>query len=387
MAGLYIHIPFCKKRCLYCDFFSTTQFERIDGYVDKLIEEIHLRKHSTHKTIQTIYIGGGTPSLLKPTHIERILQSIGIENMQEITMEINPGDATKTYLQAIYQLGIQRLSIGIQSFQDKLLKTIGRRHNAQQAIQTIHSAQEVGFKNISIDLMYALPTQTMEQWKADIKTALQLGIQHISSYGLIYEEGTPLTHLLEQGDIEPIDEDTENAMYDYLCVQLQQAGFEHYEVSNFALPGYKAIHNSNYWNGTPYIGIGAGAHSYYSYIADNNTQKYIRCANPDNLDTYMACYLQEPNTLRDREILTPIDLYNEYIMLGLRTNQGISLDKITREISLLEIDETYSQTTINKINTYIDNNLLSKTNDNRLVATQKGIHILNQIIEALMIDK
>ena len=387
MAGLYIHIPFCKKRCLYCDFFSTTQFERIDGYVDKLIEEIHLRKHSTHQTIQTIYIGGGTPSLLKPTHIERILQSIGIENMQEITMEINPGDATKTYLQAIYQLGIQRLSIGIQSFQDKLLKTIGRRHNAQQAIQTIHSAQEVGFKNISIDLMYALPTQTMEQWKADIKTALQLGIQHISSYGLIYEEGTPLTHLLEQGAIEPIDEDTENAMYDYLCVQLQQAGFEHYEVSNFALPGYKAIHNSNYWNGTPYIGIGAGAHSYYSYIADNNTQKYSRCANPDNLDTYMACYLQEPNTLRDREILTPVDLFNEYIMLGLRTNQGISLDKITREISLLEIDETYSQTTINKINTYIDNNLLSKTNDNRLVATQKGIHILNQIIEALMIDK
>ena len=387
MAGLYIHIPFCKTRCLYCDFFSTTQFERIDGYVDKLIEEIHLRKNSTHQAIQTIYIGGGTPSLMLPTHIERILQSIGIANMQEITMEINPGDANKTYLQALHQVGIQRLSIGIQSFQDKLLKTIGRRHNAQQAIQTIVNAQEVGFQNISIDLMYALPTQTMEQWKADIEIALQLGIQHISSYGLIYEEGTPLTHLLEQGAIEPIDEDTENEMYDYLCCRLQQAGFEHYEVSNFALPGYKAIHNSNYWNGTPYIGIGAGAHSYYSDSEDNNTQKYIRCANPDNLDTYMACYLQQPNTLREIEILTPVDLFNEYVMLGLRTNQGISLDKITQDICSLELGETYLQTTSNKINKYIHNNLLEKTNDNRIIATQKGIHILNQIIEALMIDK
>ena len=381
MAGLYIHIPFCKTRCLYCDFFSTTQFERIDSYVDKLIEEIHLRKNSTHQAIQTIYIGGGTPSLLTPTHIERILQSIGIENMREITMEINPGDANKTYLQALYQAGIQRLSIGIQSFQDELLKTIGRRHNAQQAIQTIHSAQEVGFKNISIDLIYALPTQTMEQWKADVEMAPQLGIQHISSYGLIYEEGTPLTHLLEQGAIEPIDEDMENEMYDYLCERLQQAGFEHYEVSNFALPGYKAIHNSNYWNGTPYIGIGAGAHSYYKRI-DDDTQ-YIRSSNTDDLDAYMACNLQQ-DTWREKEILTPIDRYNEYIMLALRTNQGISLDHIAQLLNLIGQSHHYPHTR-NKIQKYIDNHLL-QIHNNRIIATQKGLHILNQIIEALMMD-
>jgi oxygen-independent coproporphyrinogen-3 oxidase len=367
---------------LYCDFFSTTQFERIDGYVDKLIEEIHLRKHTTHQAIQTIYIGGGTPSLLKPIHIERILEAIGIEHMDEITMEINPGDANKTYLQALYQAGIQRLSIGIQSFQDELLKTIGRRHNAQQAIQTIHSAQEVGFKNISIDLIYALPTQTMEQWKADVEMAVQLGIQHISSYGLIYEEGTPLTHLLEQGAIEPIDEDMENEMYDYLCERLQQAGFEHYEVSNFALPGYKAIHNGNYWNGTPYIGIGAGAHSYYKRIADDDTQ-YIRSSNPDNLDAYMACNLQQ-DKLTETELLTPIDRYNEYIMLALRTNQGISLDHIAQQLNLIGQSHHYPHTR-NQIQKYIDNHLL-QTHNNRIIATQKGLHILNQIIEALMMD-
>ena len=382
MAGLYIHIPFCKTRCLYCDFFSTTQFERIDAYVDKLIEEIHLRKHTTHQAIQTIYIGGGTPSLLPSPHIERILEAIGIEHMDEITMEINPGDANKTYLQALYQAGIQRLSIGIQSFQDELLKTIGRRHNAQQAIQTIHSAQEVGFKNISIDLIYALPTQTMEQWKADIEMAVQLGIQHISSYGLIYEEGTSLTHLLEQGAIEPIDEDIENEMYDYLCERLQQAGFEHYEVSNFALPGYKAIHNSNYWNGTPYIGIGAGAHSYYKRIADDDTQ-YIRSSNPNDLDAYMACNLQQ-DTWREKEILTPIDRYNEYIMLALRTNQGISLDHIAQQLNLIGQSHHYPHTR-NQIQKYIDNHLL-QTHNNRIIATQKGLHILNQIIEALMMD-
>ena len=386
MAGLYIHIPFCKTRCRYCDLFSTTQLNHIDAYVNKLIEEIHIQKNGMNEAIKTIYIGGGTPSLLLPTHIERILRAIGIEHMDEITIEINPGDANKTYLQAIYQVGIQRLSIGIQSFQDKLLKIIGRRHNAQQAIQTIHSAQEVGFKNISIDLIYALPKQTMEQWKADIEIALQLGIQHISSYGLMYEEGTPLTHLLEQGAIEPIDEDTENEMYDYLCCRLKQAGLEHYEVSNFALPGYKAIHNSNYWNGTPYIGVGAGAHSYYSYSVDNNTQKYIRCANPDDLDAYMAYYLQQDNTISQKETLTPVDLFNEYIMLGLRTNQGISLDKMAREMRELELANDY-HTTIKKINNYIDNHLLLKTNNNRIIATQEGLHVLNQIIETLMIDK
>lgn len=220
---------------------------------------------------------------------------------------------TERYLQELRQTGINRLSIGIQSFQDELLELIGRRHNAQQAIDAVHMAQEAGFENISVDLMYALPTQTMTQWKADIETALGLGIQHISSYGLMYEEGTTLTKMLEQGEIEAIDEDTENAMYDYLCERLKQAGFVHYEVSNFALPGREAKHNSSYWNGTSYIGVGAGAHSYIGHV---------RSWNPSDLDAYIKG-INMGTLVRESETLTERDLYNERIMLGLRTNRGI----------------------------------------------------------------
>ena len=272
-------------------------------------------------------------------------------------MELNPGDAIPSYLQALRKTGINRLSIGIQSFQDDLLRLIGRRHNASQAVEAVQMAQKAGFDNLSIDLMYALPTQTMEQWKSDIETALRLGIQHISCYGLMYEEGTVMTQRVEAGTLEAIDEDTENAMYDYLCERLKEAGFVHYEVSNFALPSFEAKHNSSYWDGTPYIGVGAGAHSYIGNV---------RSWNASDLEAYIR-----GEAVREQETLTEKDLYNERIMLGLRTRQGISGSFPVQHRSIID--------------SKIQNGLLRETDDHRIVATQQGIHILNRIIEDLMI--
>ena len=360
MSGLYIHIPFCKKRCLYCDFFSTTLLPRRKEYVEALIKEIQARKTEAGP-IRTVYLGGGTPSTLDSKDIERILQTVGIREAEEITMELNPGDANYAYMKALREVGINRLSIGIQSFQDKLLQLIGRRHTGMEAVKAVQMAKEVGFENISIDLIYALPTQTWEDWKADIEMALELNVQHISSYGLIYEEGTRLTQMVQSGQLEAIDEETENAMYDYLCERLQQKEFKHYEVSNFALPGYEARHNSSYWDGTPYVGMGAGAHSYIGRE---------RSWNPDDLEAYIQGILAH-NLQREKETLTDEDLYNERVMLGLRTCRGVL--------------EPLSDQSRANIEAYTRDNLLRRTGDGRIVATQQGLHILNRIIEDLMI--
>ena len=361
MAGFYVHIPFCKRRCLYCDFYSTILLPRRGEYVDALLQEITERKKELNEPIKTIYLGGGTPSVLDSIDIFRILRTIGTDDAEEITMEINPGDADLKYLREIRQCGVNRLSIGIQSFKDDLLQLIGRRHSAIQAINAVHMAQEAGFDNISIDLMYALPSQKMSLWEADIEIALRLGVQHISSYGLMYEEGTALTKKKEQGELEVVDEDTENAMYDYLCKRLKKAGYVHYEVSNFALPGYESKHNSSYWNGTPYIGVGAGAHSYLPPVRSWNKSD-------------MSAYIKKVNKgilQQDKETLTEKDMYNEQIMLGLRTAKGCMLSpSVDRRLI---------------VGNYIQSGLLREEEDGRIVATQKGLHILNRIIEDLMI--
>lgn len=358
MAGLYVHIPFCKKRCNYCDFFSTTLLEHRKEYVQAVLNEIAKRKDETNDTIRTVYLGGGTPSTLEIDDISRILDAIDLTKTEEITMELNPGDATSDYLRSLRSIGINRLSIGIQSFQDTLLQIAGRRHTAQQAIDAVRMAQEAKFENISIDLMYALPTQSMNEWKEDIETALHLDVQHISSYGLIYEHGTALTQRVQAGELKAIDEEEENAMYDYLCQRLKEAGFMHYEVSNFARPGYESKHNNSYWDGTPYIGIGAGAHS---YVND------VRSWNPNDLSAYIHG-IQTNTLVREKETLTETDLYNERIMLGLRTSRGVARTYIKGDVCA-----------------HIKAELLQETEDGRIVATQKGLHILNRIIEDLML--
>ena len=368
MYSLYLHIPFCKSRCAYCDFFSTTLLSRREAYVDALCQEAtrRLSPLTTNHPISTIYFGGGTPSLLSPDRIARVLQTINATQAIEVTLEANPGDLTPDYLRAIREAGVNRLSIGIQSFDDEVLRLIGRRHTAAQAKAAVKAAQAAGFDNISIDLIYGIPSQLstlnspLLAWQDQIRQALQLGVQHISTYCLSYEEGTRMTRMLEQGEITEVDEDTENAMYDLLVSQLKEAGFEHYEVSNFALPGYCSRHNSSYWNRTPYIGLGAGAHSYDG--------ARTRSWNPDNLEEYIRA-MERGEDAATYETLTDTDLYNERIMLGLRTAEGIALSELH--------NPALAQP-------FIERGLLRRTPDNRLVATLQGIHILNRIIEDLM---
>ena len=374
MAGIYIHIPFCKSRCKYCDFFSTTHLEKRAQYVAALLEEWRMRAHEVKEPIHTIYIGGGTPSMLDDSSLQMIIEAIRRESslnstaisgtlqgdeakLQEITMEANPGDITLERAQAWRRMGINRLSIGVQSMDDELLQLIGRRHTTEQARKAVAAAQAAGFDNISIDLMYALPSQTMEQWQKDVAEALQMGVQHISTYGLIYEESTVLMTLLDHGVIEAVDEDTEMQMYDYLVEQLAANNFEHYEVSNFALPNRQSRHNSSYWNNTPYIGLGAGAHSY---------DGQVRQWNISDLDTYIAQAMAH-QLQPEKEVLSEEQRHTERVMLGLRTNSGIGIDEIDRS----------------KAQPYIAQGMLIEK-DNRIVATTKGYHILNRIIEDLI---
>ncbi len=354
MAGIYVHIPFCVSRCAYCDFYSTTCLDKRHEYVEAVINEWHERQdYLQGEAVQTIYLGGGTPSVLEIEDIQKLLTALPLTTAQEITLEANPGDLNEAKLRAIRALGVNRLSIGIQCFDDKMLQRIGRRHTRQQAIEAVQMAQQVGFDNLSIDLIYGLPDQTLDEWKEQVTIALNLGVQHISTYCLTIEPSTTLGQQFEAGIIEEVDENTENSMFDYICQAAQAKGYEHYEISNFALPNYKSQHNSSYWNGTKYIGLGAGAHSY-----DGHSRQW----NKPDLEQYLRSREVE------REQLSELDRYNETIMLSLRTSQGLAADQIEP----------------NKMSKWIERGMIIKQN-NAYIATQAGQHILNTIIEDLMI--
>ncbi len=354
MAGVYVHIPFCQSRCKYCDFYSTTFLARREEYVIALLREWETRQEELSEPIETIYFGGGTPSLLTPEQIGRLLTAIGTSTATEITLEANPGDLTLPYLTALRAIGINRLSIGVQSFQDNLLQLIGRRHDSAQARNAIRLAREAGFDNLSVDLMYGLPTQTLRQWQEDIETLLSFCPEHISTYCLSYEEGTPLVLMRDHGEVIELGEDLLNTFYDYLCSQLKEGGYEHYEVSNFSLPTRHSHHNSNYWNNTPYIGLGAAAHSY-----DGRTRSW----NVADVDAYIQ------GAPRDEEHLTDEQLRLEAIMLGLRTAQGIEAERVASKPHVVQ--DLYRRELID-------------LKGSRIVVTQKGLHILNSIITKLI---
>lgn len=325
VAGIYIHVPFCQGRCIYCDFYSTTEGEEWKSrYVDALLAELRMRRDELpFAPVHSIYIGGGTPSQLPARALAAILNEVcrlfPVDSDAEVTVEANPDDVTPEWLAALSHTPVNRLSMGVQSFDDALLRLIRRRHTAQQAVCAVEQAARHGISNVSIDLIYGLPTQTMEQWQADVRQALALDVQHLSAYSLSYEEGTPLWRMLEQGRIEEADEELSLCMYEHLIDSTRAAGFTHYEISNFCRPGRHSQHNSAYWHGVPYLGFGPGAHSYDGM----RTRRW----NLSDLKGYVQAAGSMPP--HQSEVLTDDELYDETVMTRLRTSDGLSLDLLT----------------------------------------------------------
>ena len=323
MSGIYLHIPFCTSKCNYCGFYSIPSQKRMDVFLEALHQEIALRKDYLHgEPVETVYFGGGTPSLLKVEDLRNILGSLS-EQFQlipqaEITLEANPDTLSPDYLNALRTLGINRLSIGIQSFFDDDLKYLGRRHNATHARQCLLWAKEAGFENITVDLIYGLPTADAGQWEHDLDTFFELAIPHLSAYALTLEPNAILTKQIEMGKAVPVNEDDAVRDYAILCQKMAQHGFEHYEISNFCKPGWHSRHNTAYWNHIPYLGLGPSAHSF-----DGATRQW----NVASVEEY--CRSQKTGARGwEEETLTMEQRYDEYVMLRLRTMWGIDLEHI-----------------------------------------------------------
>lgn len=369
MAGIYVHIPFCRSRCIYCGFFSTTSLEWRTAYVNALCTELYERKrYLKGEEIETIYFGGGTPTQLPVSSIERVLNCIyNIYNVREnveITVEGNPDDMTPELLQSLKRLGVNRLSMGVQTFSDERLRFLHRRHDSIQAIVAVKEAQKVGFDNVSIDLMFGFPEESMNDWQEDVRMALSLGVQHLSAYSLMYEEGTALGKLLDDGKIQEIDEELSLSMYEHLLNATFKAGFQHYEISNFALPGFQSKHNSSYWHSVPYLGVGAGAHSY-----DGCNRHY----NPDSLKEYLE------GAPLEEEILNDDERFNEYVFTGLRTSEGI-------DVPLLEslYGKEKKEYCLNNARKHIDTGRILY--DGKILKLSKsGLFVSNDVMSDLMI--
>ena len=372
MAGLYIHIPFCASRCIYCGFYSTTHLDLRQQYVDAVCREMELRgewrevrgeRNDSNAEIETIYLGGGTPSQLTISQLRQLfiyIKKVYGNQAEEITIEVNPDDVTPQYAAELQRLGINRVSMGAQTFDDSRLRFLNRRHTATLVPQAITILRNAGIRNISIDLMYGFPGETLDDWLHDIDAVLALNIEHISAYCLMVEEGTPLYRM----GIEACDEETERAMYELLIDKLIAAGYEHYEISNFARPGYRSRHNSSYWHDIPYIGLGAAAHSYFGNSRQWNVadiHQYIDAIN----EGHLPC---------EKEILDEDTHYNDRITTALRTSDGLDLSTIL---------EKHRRYCMHEAQPFLDNEML-RLNNNRLMLTRRGFFVSDMIMSALM---
>lgn len=342
-AGLYIHVPFCRSRCSYCDF-ATGLYESglADRYVSALLQEIN-SSNLAGAHVDTVYFGGGTPSLLEPSQLQDILRAVhdrfDVAPASEITLEINPGSITETKLRDFRRLGINRASFGAQTFDDRELAKLGRSHTAADARRTFHDLRAAGFDNVSFDLIAGLPGQTLAGWQQNVAEALELRPEHLSFYLLEVHSGTPLAQHIERGLQPQPDEDLAAVMYESMLERAAAAGYEHYEISNLCRPGFESQHNTKYWTGAPYFGFGCSAHSY-----DGASRRW---SNERDTLEYVRLVEKEFSTISERQDLTENDLRAEALFLGLRLMRGVSLDlckdyetdlKKFREAGLLELD-------------------------------------------------
>ena len=373
MAGIYLHIPFCKRRCLYCDFYSTTRDEMKHRYISALCKEIELRKsYLENEPIETIYWGGGTPSQLSLTDFEQVFQTIyksyAVKSDAEITIEANPDDLSYEYVSMLRTLPFNRLSMGIQTFNDASLCLLHRRHTAQQAIEAFDRCRNAGFDNISIDLMYGLPNGTEQIWAADLEQAIQMHPEHISAYHLIYEEGTPLWTLREQHQIKEADEDLSVKLFTMLIHRLKEAGYQHYEISNFCLPGQHARHNSSYWTGKKYLGCGASAHSFNGHSRQWNIA---------SLDRYISA-IEKGKPDFEAEQLNLTTRYNDFVITTIRTCWGMPLKKLKTDFGIKLYDYC-----LHMARPHIEQGTLRIDNDT-LRLTEQGIFVSDGIMSDML---
>ena len=366
MAGIYLHIPFCKQACTYCNFHFSTSLKMKDEMIEALLREIELtRDYLNGEAVETIYFGGGTPSLLSADELNRLFEKIyrtfPIEQLKEVTLEANPDDLSGAYLKSLRSTPINRFSIGVQSFREEDLRYMHRAHNAQQADYAIKAAQDAGFANLSIDLIYGTPGLSDMAWKENLAKMHSMSIPHFSAYALTVEEGTALHHSISKKKTAPVDAAQSAGQFDILMETAPTLGYEHYEISNLAVPGMYAVHNTAYWQGKPYLGLGPSAHSF-----DGKQQRRWNLANN-------ALYLKsigEGHIPFEIETLTPVQRLNEYIMTSLRTMWGCDLKKIAAEWDHHYADQIRESATeaIEEGKLFIQNDHLLLTNEGKLFA-------------------
>ena len=369
--GIYVHIPFCKKKCKYCDFISFSCFEEKENeYVNSLIKEIENKKCS--KVVSTIYIGGGTPSIIDSKNIIKILDAIysnfNVLDGAEITIEVNPGTATKEKLEDYKNAGINRLSIGLQSAENRILSLIGRIHTYEEFLKTYNLARDIGFKNINVDLMLAIPTQTEKELLNSVETVIKLNPEHISLYSLILEEGTELEKLVSKNELKLLDEKIERKMYWDTKKILEKNGYIHYEISNFSKKGFESNHNVDCWNQEEYLGIGLAAHSYY------NSKRF---SNTDVLDEYIENIKNNDfeKNIELHEVQDKPNKMKEFMMIGLRKIEGVKISEFEKRFRINPL--FYFRFEISRLT---DDDLIEVDLDN-IKLTRKGLDLANQVFE------